>query len=156
MERVSFSDGLAIGGGILSILLVVFDKAGKLKGRLLYVLLAFAVAMALPLCFSLPWVANSPTASVMSFRRALLVSLLVIAWAILCAWTRSTEVPALPNRLTVQSILPGILQIGFPFTATVFIKNNSGKIIRTRNVAITQTRHNPLNAAEELENENAM
>jgi len=162
MERISFSDGLAIGGGILAIVLVVLDKAGKLRGPMLLTLLAVAATLAIPLCISLPWVADSPPGLMMFSRRALAICLLASTWAGLCAWITTadnTEVPVTatpPNKLIVQSIVLGELRVGNPFTATVYLKNNSGRIIRIKNLAFTQTRPYPLNAAEDMENENAM
>jgi hypothetical protein len=62
MGKVSFSNGLAIGRGILAIVLIVLDKAGKLKGPVLFVLLAVAACMALPLYFSASWVTSENAA----------------------------------------------------------------------------------------------
>jgi hypothetical protein len=72
MGKVSLSDGLAIVGGILTIVLVVLDKAGKLKGPILLVLLAIAACMALPLLFSFSWVANAPVGIQLFSRRLLM------------------------------------------------------------------------------------
>lgn len=49
MPRISLELGLAIGGIILTILLVVLDKAGRLKGGLLLWLLVAAALLTLPL-----------------------------------------------------------------------------------------------------------
>jgi hypothetical protein len=43
--EVSFSDSLAIAAIALTTILVVLDKAGKLKGPILFVLLGLAFAM---------------------------------------------------------------------------------------------------------------
>jgi hypothetical protein len=42
----------------LALVLIVLDKAGKLRGSVLFWLLAVAAAMTLPLAFSVPWVAD--------------------------------------------------------------------------------------------------
>jgi len=76
MGKVSFSDGLAIAGLILAIVLVVLDKAGKLKGPRLLALLGVAACMAIPLLFSVPWVSDSQPGLVLFARRALMISLL--------------------------------------------------------------------------------
>ena len=58
--KISFSDGLAVAGLVLAILLVVLDKAGKLKpGPILFLLLAVAFIMTLPLAWGNPWVVNA-------------------------------------------------------------------------------------------------
>jgi len=64
--------------------------------------------------------------------------------------------PAPTNRLVVQSIVLGELRIGHPFTATVYLKNVSGKILRVKNIAFTQTRPFPQNVNEERTNEDTM
>jgi len=115
------------------------------------------------MCLSIPWVA-SPTSGLMMFsRRALAMCLLASVWAGLCVWITSTDSAEAPakeptsvNKLAVQSIEPGKLHIGYPLTATVYMKNNSGRILQVRNIAFTQTRPYPLNATEEIANENAI
>lgn len=59
MSKLSFSDNLAIGGIAFTILLVVLDKAGKLKGPLLLILLAIAALMLLPLAWGNSWVSEA-------------------------------------------------------------------------------------------------
>lgn len=51
VPRISFEIGLAIGGLVLTIILLVLDKADKLRGPTLYWLLAIAALMTLPLVF---------------------------------------------------------------------------------------------------------
>ena len=55
--RISFSDGLALAGIALSIVLLVLDKAGKLKpGPILFLLLILAFLMTIPLALGNSWV----------------------------------------------------------------------------------------------------
>ena len=86
MWKVSSTDGLAIGGGILAIMLIVMDKAGKLKGPMLFVLLAFAACMALPLCFSASWVTRENASIAIFARRMLMVFAVGLIYAALCVW----------------------------------------------------------------------
>lgn len=91
MVRVSFSDGLAIAGLILAIVLVVLDKAGKLKEPLLLVMLGVAACMAIPLLFGVPWVANAQPGLTLFARRALMICLLGTTWAGLSVWITSSD-----------------------------------------------------------------
>jgi len=91
MGKVSFSDGLAIAGLILAIVLVVLDKAGKLKGPRLLALLGVAACMAIPLLFSVPWVSDSQPGLILFARRALMISLLGVAWAGFSVWITSGD-----------------------------------------------------------------
>ncbi|HMD77462.1 MAG TPA: hypothetical protein VKG86_08810 [Terracidiphilus sp.] len=91
MGRVSFSDGLAIAGLILAIVLLVLDKAGKLKGPLLLALLGVAACMAIPLLFSVPWVSSAQPGMILFARRALMIFLLGSAWAALSVWITSGD-----------------------------------------------------------------
>lgn len=93
MARVSFSDGLAIGGGILAIVLVVLDKAGKLKGPLLLALLGSAAGMAIPLLWGISWVADAPPGLALITRRMLMIFLLATAWAGLSVWIVNGNLP---------------------------------------------------------------
>ena len=60
MPRVSLEIGLAVGGIILTIILVVLDKAGKLIGPTLFWLLVLAALMTVPLALGNPLVADAP------------------------------------------------------------------------------------------------
>lgn len=91
MGKISFSDGLAIGGVIIAILLVVLDKADKLRGPMLYFLLAVAACMALPLVFSLPWITTSPAGAPMYMRRLAMFFTVGLAYALISVWISSTE-----------------------------------------------------------------
>jgi hypothetical protein len=58
--KVGFSDIVGIGGIVLTIVLLVLDKAGKLKGGWLYVLLIVAGAMTLSIAVGNSWVMDDP------------------------------------------------------------------------------------------------
>lgn len=88
MAALTFDRALAIIGFILTIVLVVLDKAGKLRGPVLFCLLGVAAAMTVPLVFSIPWVSSQIGASLFS-RRALTVCLVGTAYALLCVWVSS-------------------------------------------------------------------
>lgn len=76
---------LAILGIVFGIVLVVLDKAGKLKGQVLYLLLGIAVAMLLPLALGNSWVAHS--SGMRRFSKGMLMVCLVRGiYAILAIW----------------------------------------------------------------------
>jgi len=85
MVGIGFDRALAIAGFILAILLVVLDKAGKLRGPVLFCLLAIAAAMTLPLVFSIPWVAEKTGAELFA-RCTLMVSVVGVLYSLLCVW----------------------------------------------------------------------
>lgn len=60
MFKVSFSDCIGVAGIALAILLVVLDKAGKLKGGWLYGLLFVAGVMTLFVAIGNEWVMDAP------------------------------------------------------------------------------------------------
>lgn len=110
MDWVSFDRGLAIAGSILAIVLVVLDKAGKLRGPVLFGLLAIAAAMTLPLVFSVPWVAQTSGTDLFA-RRLLMVCLVGTVYSLLCVWIAGDmqhirEEPA--NVPSSNSAKPGV------------------------------------------------
>jgi uncharacterized membrane protein len=84
--KVSLSDGLAVFGVILAIVLVILDKADKLKGPMLYVLLAVAAVLALPLALGNSWVSNASTGMLKFAHGALLVSLIFGVYSVFALW----------------------------------------------------------------------
>lgn len=60
MVKVSFSDCVGVAGIALAILLVVLDKAGKLRGGWLYGLLLMAGVMTLFIAIGNEWVTDAP------------------------------------------------------------------------------------------------
>jgi hypothetical protein len=61
MEKISFSDVVGIGGIIFATVLLVLDKAGKLKGGWLFGLLCVAGAMTLFIALGNSWVIDAPS-----------------------------------------------------------------------------------------------
>jgi hypothetical protein len=82
MPQMSLDIGLAIGGFILTVLLVVLDKAGKLKGPVLIGLLVLAALMTVPLVLGNPLIGNVPSAWRWWFRGISLVLVVFVYWAI--------------------------------------------------------------------------
>jgi hypothetical protein len=102
MVKLSFSDGLAIAGLILAIVLVVLDKAGKLKGPMLLALLAVAACMAIPLLFSIPWVAEAPRGLPLMTRQLLMLFFLGGVWASISVWITTSDLPTLLPKPEVE------------------------------------------------------
>jgi hypothetical protein len=75
--ELTFDRVLAILGIVLAIILVVLDKAGKLKGPALLVLLGIAAMMTLPLAFGNSWVRDTPWGMLRFSKSALMVSVVV-------------------------------------------------------------------------------
>src|SRR5271169_3341658 len=85
MVKVSFSDGIGVAGIALAILLVVLDKAGKLKGGWLYGLLFLAGIMTLFIAVDNEWVTDAPTKWRL-WRGLLLFCLVGFAYSGLAIW----------------------------------------------------------------------
>jgi len=131
MRKVSFSDGLAIVGLILAIVLVVLDKAGKLNRPLLLTLLGVAACMAIPLLFSVPWVNNARSGLILFIRRALMICLLASAWAGLSVWITNSDVREIPSdpvlRITDWERLPNPLSPNQVLTAHLHLVNSTNR-----------------------------
>jgi hypothetical protein len=91
LAGISYSDGLAIGAIILTMVLLVLDKAGKLKGPILFWLLAFAALMTMPLVFRNTWVLRSPNGTARAFRTACLLCAAASVYSGLAAWIATGE-----------------------------------------------------------------
>ena len=77
---------IGIAGLISGVLLIVLDKAEKLKGPVLYVLLALAALMTLPLAVGIPWVSKA-TSKCQKLSRKLLMGLCVaLVYCSLLIW----------------------------------------------------------------------
>lgn len=78
----------AIGlfGIVITVILLVVDKAGKLKGPVLYLLLAFAACMTVPLLFVIPWVRNAPPGAAVVVRRLIAVCTVAVVYLLLTDW----------------------------------------------------------------------
>jgi hypothetical protein len=84
--RLSFDSYLGIGGIVLTIILLVLDKAGKLKGPVLLVLLGVAAVMTLPLALGAPWMSDASSAMLRFSRGMLLFFLVGLAYSLLAVW----------------------------------------------------------------------
>lgn len=86
MPELSFDRVLAIVGIVLSIVLLVLDKAGKLKGAALFLLLALAALMLVPLALGNSWVKETPW-GILKFSKGLLtVSAILVGYSLLAIW----------------------------------------------------------------------
>lgn len=133
MFKISWSDGLAIAGGVLTLVLIVLDKAGKLKGSMLLVLLAVAGILTLPLMLNVAWVSEAHGAA--KFSRGLLMFFIVgLVYSIIAVWVSPNITPD-PNesrqdkkptpkpifRVEVPAALPGVVDLD----VNVFRTSNS-------------------------------
>ena len=86
MEKmISFANGLAVASIVLTIVLVVLDKAGKLHGPVLIWLLAAASLMLLPFALGNSWVTDAPFG--LKIARGLLIFFVVgAAFSALAVW----------------------------------------------------------------------
>jgi hypothetical protein len=85
MPKISFSDCIGLAGIVFAIVLVVLDKAGKLKGGWLYGLLCVAGIMTLFLAVGNEWVMDAP-AKWSIWRGALMVCLVGLAYSGIAIW----------------------------------------------------------------------
>jgi len=85
VERILFSDVVGIGGIALATVLLVLDKAGKLKGGWLFGLLCVAAAMTLFIALGNTWVMDAPQ-KWMLWRRALMVCFVALTYSGLAIW----------------------------------------------------------------------
>ncbi len=73
---------LGVGGIVLTLILIVLDKAGKLKGPVLIWLLVFCAAMTVPLALGNPLVLNAPVPWKMWTRALMLAVVGFVYWGI--------------------------------------------------------------------------
>jgi hypothetical protein len=112
MWKIGFSEFLGIVGVVAGILLVVLDKAGKMKNpTTLLLLLGVAAAMMLPLALGNSWVRNAPSLILKFARGGLAVCLVGVFFFGLAAWIFTStsddkEVTASPSL----SIYPEIIK----------------------------------------------
>jgi len=97
--RISFGDTIGIAGIVLAVVLLVLDKAGKLKGGLLFGLLCLAGAMTLFLALGNGFVADAPE-KWRFWRGSLLVCLVGFTYSGLAIWI-SPSAP-IENKLAVS------------------------------------------------------
>lgn len=90
MFKVTRSDGLALLGLVITITLVALDKADKLKGSaVLWVLLALAALMTIPMAWGNSWVVESLSPTIRHLK--MLAGLLAVAlvYTLLAIWILS-------------------------------------------------------------------
>jgi hypothetical protein len=87
MRKLSLELLLAVGGIVLTILLLVLDKAEKLKGGILLWLLMLAAVLTVPLALGNPLVADGPALWKFWLRGMALVVVVFSYWAI-AIWIR--------------------------------------------------------------------
>ncbi|HXM92961.1 MAG TPA: hypothetical protein VOA64_01715 [Candidatus Dormibacteraeota bacterium] len=92
MERVPFSDVIGIGGIVFAIVLLVLDKAGKLKGGWLFGLLCLAGAMTLFIAIGNSWVIDAPNIKWKLWRGGLMAALVVFTYSGLAIWISTSSV----------------------------------------------------------------
>lgn len=113
MEKVSFSDGLAIVGLVLTVILVVLDKGGKLKGGpMLLVLLALAACLTLPLAFSIPWVTDSVPGFQMFTRMTFMFFFVGVIYSGIGVWISGDAKPeakAVKARIRFTDLTPRVV-----------------------------------------------
>lgn len=86
MHKISLSDGLAIGGVVLTTVLVALDKAGKLNGPLPLMLLFIAALMTVPLALGNSWVLGESSKTTRIFRKLIMLSVVVLIYSALVYW----------------------------------------------------------------------
>jgi hypothetical protein len=86
MFKLDFPDICFFAGTALTIVLVVLDKAGKLKGPILLVLLAVSAAMMLPIAIGNGWVLNAGTGMLKFSRVLLIISTVCAGYSVLAIW----------------------------------------------------------------------
>lgn len=92
MFNISVSDGLAIAGTVLGILLIVLDKAGKLKaGSVLFILLAVAFVMTIPLALGNSWVVGAGSSMARVARSLFAVCVCGAIFALMAVWIAIPE-----------------------------------------------------------------
>jgi hypothetical protein len=85
MAKIGFPDIVGIGGIALTLILLVLDKAGKLKGGWLYVLLIGAGIMTLFIAIGNDWVVDAPPKWVV-WRGLLMICLVGLTYSGLAIW----------------------------------------------------------------------
>jgi hypothetical protein len=86
MFKLSLGDFIGIAGIVFAIILVVLDKAGKLKGPILLVLLGVAALMTLPLVLDNSWVGDAPSRMLKFTRGMLLFFVIGVAYSVIAVW----------------------------------------------------------------------
>jgi hypothetical protein len=85
MPRFSFSDIIGIAGIVLAVVLIVLDKAGKLRGPWLFILLGAAALMTMGIAIGNAWVMDAPQ-EWMFWRGGLMVCVVVLTYSGIGIW----------------------------------------------------------------------
>lgn len=93
MPRVGFQDAFAFASVALTIVLLVLDKAGKLRGPRLFVLLALAALMMLPVAIGNSWVLDARTTALIVSRGLLALFAVGLIFSIVAVWISNEEAP---------------------------------------------------------------
>jgi hypothetical protein len=99
--EITVDRGLAIGGIVAGIILVVFDKAGEIESPVLLVLLGIAALMILPLSLR-PWVKDTPWGMLKFSKMFLMVSIVGVCYSILRYGFQSDR----PGKQVVKQLEP--------------------------------------------------
>lgn len=89
--RVSFSDTIGIFGIVMAIVLVVLDKAGKLKGQWLFTLLFIAGIMTLFIAIGNDWVQDAPK-QWKWWRAIFMFCLVALAYSWVAIWIEGSPI----------------------------------------------------------------
>jgi hypothetical protein len=90
--ELTFDRVLGILGIILTIIFIVLDKAGKLRGPALLGLLGLAALMTLPIALGNSWVKSSPWGMLGFSKSMFMVSLVAICYSALAIWISPSTV----------------------------------------------------------------
>jgi hypothetical protein len=134
MPKISLSDGLAIGGVVLTLVIVALDKAGKLTGTVIYVLLAVAALMTLPVALGSPWVSDAPSSKLQLFRGLAMVCLVGFIYAVLSAWIAGDDKGDDKTPPKKQDQLPASVRIKYSSRQVLQMSNVPGEYPRTLNL----------------------
>lgn len=117
MFKIDWSDGLFITGVVLTLVLIVLDKAGKLKGSMLLILLAVAGILTLPLMLNIGWVSQAHGLS--KFSRGLLMFFVVgVAYSLIAVWVSpsgETDEPPVPGPTELITVSPREIKLNAVF-----------------------------------------
>ena len=93
MPKLGFSDALAFVGLALTLVLVVLDKAGKLKGPILLLLLGLGAVLVLPIALGNSWVEDASTFQLKLTRGFSMVCLVGLCYGLLASWISQGDAP---------------------------------------------------------------
>lgn len=118
--EITFDRVVALLGIALAIVLVVLDKAGKLKGPILFWLLVLAALMCIPLAIGNSWVKDTPWGILRVSKGLLMVSIVAMAYSILAIWVSSpsedeaNKPPPSPSQATFINVEVAQIDYGLP------------------------------------------